>query len=77
MKKILALTLAFVLVVSLCGLSAFAEDDLFTAGTYTATAAGRNGDVTVSVTFSEDAITDIIVESEETETVGVAAMEAL
>lgn len=31
----------------------------FTAGTYTGTAAGLSGDVTVNVTFSEDAITDI------------------
>lgn len=31
----------------------------YTAGTYTATAKGNNGDITVEVTFSENAITDV------------------
>lgn len=46
-------------------------------GIYTASAAGRNGDVTLTVTISDGKITDIQFESVETETIGVAAMEAL
>lgn len=34
-------------------------DGSYTAGTYTATATGRNGALTVEVTFSESAITDV------------------
>ncbi len=46
----------------------------FTAGTYTASAAGYNGDVTLSVTFSDSALTDIeIVATSETEHVGDVA----
>ncbi len=53
------------------------EAPLFQAGTYTASAAGRNGDVTVTVTFSDDAITAIDAEHEETPTIGGAAIETL
>lgn len=49
----------------------------FTAGSYDATAAGRNGDVTLHVTFSEDAITEITADHEETPGVGLEAIEAL
>ncbi|MDO5300533.1 MAG: FAD-dependent oxidoreductase [Clostridia bacterium] len=50
----------------------------FTAGTYTATAAGYNGDVTVSVTFSDSAVTDITVDaSGETEHVGDVAYDIM
>ncbi|MBR1560103.1 MAG: FAD-binding protein [Clostridia bacterium] len=49
----------------------------FTAGTYDATAAGRNGDVTLHVTFSDDAITDITTEHEETPGIGLDAIDAL
>ena len=44
---------------------------LYTAGTYTGTAAGRNGDVTVSVTFSDNAIESVEV-TEQQETAGIA-----
>lgn len=43
----------------------------FTAGEYTATAAGRNGDVTVTVKFSDSAIESVTV-GEHTETAGIA-----
>jgi len=46
-------------------------------GTYTATAPGINGDVTLTVTFSEDAIESIEVASDETPTIGQAAMEEM
>lgn len=43
----------------------------YKAGTYTGTASGRNGDVTVSVTFSTDAIESVEV-TEHQETAGIA-----
>lgn len=49
----------------------------FTPGTYSAVGNGRNGEVVVTATFSEDAITDIQVESDETPTYGGAATEML
>ena len=50
----------------------------FTPGTYTATGRGNNGDISVSVTFSEDAITDVTVgENKETVGIGDAAIERL
>lgn len=46
----------------------------FTPGTYTGTAAGYNGDVTVGVTFSETNVEEIeITDSHETDHVGTAA----
>jgi len=50
----------------------------FTAGTYTATAAGYNGPVTLDVTFSESAVTDIKVTAHaETAHVGDIAFEPM
>ena len=50
----------------------------FTPGTYEGTAAGYNGDVVLSVTFSEDAIESIeVVSSAETEHVGDVAYDIL
>ena len=50
----------------------------FTPGTYEGTAAGYNGDVVLSVTFTEDAIESIeVVSSAETEHVGDVAYEIL
>lgn len=43
----------------------------YAAGTYTGKAAGRNGDITVEVTFSEDAITAVEV-TDHQETAGIA-----
>lgn len=53
------------------------QTGMFNPGTYTASAPGRNGDVTLTVTFSEDKIEDIQHESQETETIGVTAMNDL
>ncbi len=47
------------------------EAGSYTAGTYTGTAAGRNGDITVSVTFTADSITEIEV-TEHQESAGIA-----
>ncbi len=50
----------------------------FTAGTYSGTAAGYNGDVTVDVTFSDAAVTDIkVTATAETEHVGDVAYDIL
>ena len=57
--------------------SGFAAGSFTNPGTYSATALGRNGDVTVTATFSGDAITEISVTSDETPSFGGAAMEQL
>ena len=54
--------------------SAAAESGTFTPGTFTARAAGRNGDVSTAVTFSAERIEDIRIESQETESIVVEAM---
>ena len=48
-----------------------AAEGVYTPGVYTAAAAGRNGDVTVEVEFSADAIVSVSVR-EHTETAGIA-----
>ncbi len=50
----------------------------FTPGTYTATSAGYNGDVTVDVTFSDTALTDVkVTASKETAHVGDVAFDLM
>ena len=50
----------------------------YEAGTYEATVPGRNADVTVEVTFSEDAIEDVKVTAhEETDGIGTNAVDAI
>lgn len=50
----------------------------YTPGTYTGTGAGNGGDIVVEVTFSEDAITDIVVVSQtETQTIAAETMEVI
>lgn len=66
MKKLTAALLVFLMMV-MTGAMALA----YTEGTYTATAQGNNGPVTVSVTFSADAITDVTV-VEHSETAGLS-----
>lgn len=74
MKKVLALLLVLSMVLSLGITSAFADD----AVTGTGTAQGRNGPVTVKLTFDGDTITDVeIVESHETVGVSDAAQEII
>lgn len=58
--------------------SSQAAASLYTPGTYTATATGRNGDVTVTMTFDENQITDVAMElSGETPGYGADAGEKL
>ena len=67
MKKLISLLLCLML--ALAGLGAAAEG--YTAGTYTATAPGRNGDVTVEVTVSAERIESVTV-TDHKETAGIA-----
>ncbi len=53
------------------------ETALYTAGSYSSTVMGRNGEMTVTVTFSDNAIESIATESVETEAIGVAAINTL
>ncbi len=53
------------------------EEGLYAAGTYSSTVTGRNGEMTVTVTFSANAIESIEVDSVETEAIGVSAMNTL
>ena len=76
MKKAFAILLAGGLL--LMSMGGVAEGATFAnPGTYSATAQGRNGDVTVTATFSEGEITDIQVEHAETPSIGDVAIEEL
>ena len=68
MRKILSMALALVLC---CALAIPAMAAAYTPGTYTATAQGNNGPVTVSVTFSDTGITSVEVVSQ-AETAGIS-----
>ena len=74
MKKLSALILAMVLLFTLTT-TAFAA---YTPGTYSATAPGFGGDVTVTVTVDENQITDVkIVGDKETVGIGGTAIQEL
>ena len=89
MKRTLSLLLAFVMVLGLaaCGgntaqettaaaTAASEEAGIYTPGTYTGTAAGKNGDVKVEVTFSANAIDSVkVVEHSETAGISDSAIE--
>ena len=71
--KLMSLLLAAIMVLSLLPVSAFADtvDNGYTPGTYTGTAQGRNGAVTVTVTLAENesgdiSISDISADQKET-----------
>lgn len=70
MKRLISLMLALaMLMLFACGASAA---DAYKAGTYTAAANGNNGPVNVSVTFSENAIIEVVI-GEQSETEAIAA----
>ena len=73
-RKHFSFAAAFAAFALMTGAQAFAA---YTPGTYDAVAAGRNGDVTLHVTFDENAITDITAEHEETDGIGSTAIEEL
>ena len=79
MKKFFMLLLAGLMAVSVAACSTKpTEEKIYTAGTYTATAAGFGGDVTVTLTVSDTAITAVeIVGDAETAAIGGAALETL
>ncbi|MBQ1531685.1 MAG: FAD-dependent oxidoreductase [Solobacterium sp.] len=84
MKKTLKLVSAVLLSASMAACSqqssapAQEEAGKYTAGTYSATAEGFGGPVTVTITTDKDAVTDVKIEGEkETPTVGGAALEEL
>ena len=75
MKKLLATVLCLTMLLSLAGF-AHAEGATYSKpGTYTASAVGKNGDVTVTATFSKTAIEAIEVTEAETPTLGGVAIE--
>ena len=78
MKKFCKLIIALCLCLGLaaCG-SKENQDARFNKGTYTASADGRNGEVTVTVTLSDDKIEDVQVEHQETAGIGDVAIEKL
>ena len=70
MKKILNRMLAAIMAVVLCGCKQEAPLT-FQAGTYEVTTQGQNGDIRLSVTFSDSCITDIqVLEQHETPHIG-------
>ena len=89
MKRTLSLLLAFVMVLGLAACvgntaqettaaatAASEEAGIYTPGTYTGTAAGKNGDVKVEVTFSANAIDSVkVVEHSETAGISDGAIE--
>lgn len=68
-KKILTLMMALCL--TACSSPAASSEKAFTAGTYSASAKGNNGDVTVEVTVDAQAITAVTIK-EHAETEGIA-----
>ncbi len=77
MKKALSTVLCLAMLLSL-GSFALADDVTYdNPGTYTASAVGKNGDVTVTATFSGNALESIEVNHEETPTLGGAAIDAM
>lgn len=78
MKKLGKSLLSLMMVISLAACSSAtttetssASGSKFTAGTYTGTGTGNNGEITVEVTFTDDAIESVTV-TDQTETEGIA-----
>ena len=74
-RKVISMVLAGTMLLSMG--TGIAENLFSNPGTYSATATGRNGEITVTATFSEDAITGIEVAHDETPTIGDIAIEQL
>lgn len=75
MKKIQKLLMS--LMMSMTMVACSSNSGTYTAGTYDATATGRNGDVTLHVTFSTSEIESITSEHEETSGIGDSAITSL
>ena len=77
MRKSIVMISALALAMSAAMAGAAAADGIYTPGTYTAQASGM-GNLEVSVTVSEDAIEEVVIDgSEETPEIGGAALEEL
>lgn len=78
MKKIITLLASFAMVLSMSACSKEPQEEIYTPGTYSATAAGFGGDVKVSITVDANKISDVVVEGDnETESIGKAAFDQL
>lgn len=78
MKKLLAVLLSAALLTGCSTAKTSTETGSMKAGTYTATAEGYHGDITIDVTVSDTAITGIeVTKEEETEGIGKAALPKL
>jgi len=79
MKKIFSLVLALMLLLTVGAYAeALPEETLFTPGTYEATAKGFGGDVTVTITVSDNEITEVNIKGDaETPALGGVAVETL
>ena len=75
MKKLLSTVLCLTMLLSLASFARAVLGEVRNPGTYTASAVGKNGDVTVTATFSETAIESIEVTEAETPTLGGVAIE--
>ncbi|QNO14269.1 FAD-dependent oxidoreductase [Alkalicella caledoniensis] len=77
-SKVFIVFMSMILVLSLlagCSNSGSESEDLFTPGTYTATAKGHEGEITVEVTVSKDEIVSVeVVDHSETAGIGDAAI---
>ena len=72
MKKLVAALLSVLMVMSLSACSSQPTGTAtYTAGTYTGTGAGRNGDITVEVVFTDDAIKSVTI-TDHAETGGIS-----
>jgi len=75
MKRIICLTLAALMLLTLCA-SAESATPAFTAGTYTAISQGRGGPIVIQMDFSDSAIEDIrVIAHNETYNVGDVPLE--
>ena len=76
MKRLLATVICIVILCSLCAVPSAMAD--MTSGTYSASAKGFGGDVTVTITVDGSSVTDVQVNGDdETPAVGGAALETL
>ncbi|MFQ8582331.1 MAG: hypothetical protein ACLSA6_07165 [Holdemania massiliensis] len=74
-KKILTLMMALCL--TACSSPAASSEKAFTAGTYSASAKGNNGDVTVEVTVDAQTITAVTVKEHAERRIADAALTAI
>ena len=78
MKRIIAMLMAALMIMTVCGCAAEQETAYFTPGTYEGTARGMFSDITVAVTVDENSIVDVAVKSHaDTRRLAGAAVERL